>query len=88
MADVGHHRQEFLGEALVVMNKGFEEQGAPRPRIASAYTRLAQQRAHQAQAVKADLPKLEAEARAERPARADVGLGMTYTRFAQYDTGR
>ena len=72
------------GEALVVMNKGFENK-VLETKDRERYTRLLNNARTQAQTVKADLPKLDAEARAEKTGEADVGLGMTYTGFAQYD---
>jgi tetratricopeptide (TPR) repeat protein len=72
------------GEALEVMTKGFQNkvlETSDRER----YTRLLNNARTQAQAVKAALPKLDADARAEQTGEADVALGMTYTGFTQYD---
>ncbi len=72
------------GEALEVMTKGFQNkvlETSDRER----YTRLLNNARTQAQAVKAALPKLDADARAEQTGEADVALGITYTGFAQHD---
>lgn len=72
------------GEALVVMNKGFANK-VLETKDRERYTRLLNNARAQAQAVQADLARLEQEARAEKTGEADVGLGITYYGFAQYD---
>jgi tetratricopeptide (TPR) repeat protein len=72
------------GEALEVMNKGFANK-VLETKDRERYTRLLNNARTQAQAVQADLAKLDSEARAEPTGEADVGLGMTYTGFAKYD---
>ena len=72
------------GEALVVMNKGFANK-VLETKDRERYTRLLNNARTQAQAVQADLPRLEQEARADKTGEADVSLGMTYFGFAQYD---
>ena len=66
------------------MNKGFASK-VLETKDRERYTRLLNNARTQAQAVQADLPRLDKEARAEKTGEADVGLGITYHGFAQYD---
>ena len=72
------------GEALFVMNKGFASK-VLETKDRERYVRLLNTARTQAQAVQADLARLDQEARAEKTGEADVGLGITYHGFAQYD---
>jgi tetratricopeptide (TPR) repeat protein len=72
------------GEALVVLNKGFNDK-IFETKDRERYARLLNNARTQAQAVQADLKNLDAQARAEPTGEADVALGLTYTGFAQYD---
>ena len=75
------------GEAFEVMNKGFDNKVLD-TKDRERYTRLLNNARTQAQAVQAELPKLESEARAEPTGEADVALGITYIGLQAIRQGR
>ncbi len=72
------------GEAVTVMEKGFGNKVLDN-KDKDRHTRLLDNAKSQAQTMKTDLPKLEQEARAAKTGDADVGLGMAYMSYGQYD---
>lgn len=76
------------GEAVTVMEKGFankvfDAQAKDKERS----TRLLNSAKAQADTMKAELPKLEQDARASKSGEADVALGMAYISYGEYDKG-
>jgi tetratricopeptide (TPR) repeat protein len=73
------------GEAVTVLEKGIANKVFSEKRDQERSTRLLSNAKTQAEAMKAQLPKLEQEARASKTGDADVGLGMAYMSYGQYD---
>jgi len=72
------------GEAVTVMEKGFANKVLDN-KDKDRHTRLLNNAKTQAQTNKSALPNLEKEARAARTGEADVGVGMAYLSYGQYD---
>jgi tetratricopeptide (TPR) repeat protein len=73
------------GEAVAVLEKGIATKVFSEKRDQERSTRLLTNAKTQADAMKAELPKLEQEARAAKTGEADVALGMAYMSYGQYD---
>ncbi len=72
------------GEAVTVMEKGVANKVFV-DKTKERSTRLLANAKTQAEAMKAELPKLEAEARAAKSGEADVALGMAHMSYGEYD---
>jgi len=72
------------GEAVIVMEKGFANKILDNEEK-ERHARLLNNAKGQAQTNKNALPNLEKEARAAKTGEADVGIGMAYMSFGQYD---
>ncbi len=72
------------GEAVAVMEKGVANKVFADKSVERS-TRLLNNAKTQAAAMKSELPKLEQEARASKSGEADVGLGMAYLSYGQYE---
>lgn len=72
------------GEAVTVMEKGFANKVLD-TKDKDRYVRLLNNAKTQAQTNKSELPNLEKEARASKTGEADVGVGMAYLSYGQYD---
>ena len=72
------------GEAVSVMEKGVANKVFV-DKTKERSTRLLNNAKTQAEAMKAELPKLEAEARAAKTGEADVALGMAYMSYGEYE---
>jgi tetratricopeptide (TPR) repeat protein len=73
------------GEAVAVLEKGINNKVFTEKRDQERSTRLLNNAKAQADAIKAELPKLEQEAAAAKTGEADVTLGMAYISAGQYD---
>jgi tetratricopeptide (TPR) repeat protein len=73
------------GEAVTVLEKGIATKVFAEKRDQERSARLLTNAKTQAEAMKAELPKLEQEARAAKTGEPDVALGMAYMSYAQYD---
>jgi tetratricopeptide (TPR) repeat protein len=73
------------GEAVTVLEKGIATKVFTEKRDQERSTRLLTNAKTQADAMKAELPKLEQDARASKTGDADTALGMAYMSYGQYD---
>ena len=73
------------GEAVTALEKGIKNKVFTEKRDQERSTRLLTNAKAQADATKAELPKLEQDARVAKTGEADVTLGMAYTSAGQYD---
>jgi tetratricopeptide (TPR) repeat protein len=73
------------GEAVTVLEKGIANKVFSEKRDQERSARLLTNAKTQADAIKAELPKLEQDARASKTGEADVELGMAYVSSGQYD---
>jgi TolA-binding protein len=70
---------------VTVLEKGIATKVFAEKRDQERSARLLTNAKTQAEAMKAELPKLEQEARAAKTGEPDVALGMAYMSYAQYD---
>jgi tetratricopeptide (TPR) repeat protein len=73
------------GEAVTVLEKGIANKVFADKRDQERSTRLLTNAKTQADAIKAELPKLEQDALAAKTGEADVALGMAYMSAGQYE---